>query len=406
MDALVGSLPENGTGEDIDLDMLLPSARKHQSKRRPPKKENIPILDPDLLFDDAFNNDFLQKKNERVEVTENDFIETKKTKKKDSIEENLINYLDKNLKDVKKAFIDELLFYTEKTFSLESFVDKYAKEISDEVTRIIAEEANHIKNDDIIGKFTNQISTQIEKIRKAVKIPKISTTDSDDPPLSFRDIDFSRQSFTDTLNLALNSIRTDRNELDGTREIEDKGMRNTYKSLRFREISLKEMEKQLDISCDTIDRRIQSLEEKQVEFRERHMKLYDFNNDIYYKSPIADSRVMISSLGTKISGMKQLPLEDISENVRREMDEIFLMLDQIIFRTDGLCQTIAKCRRIQLDDIRLQEEVPHNDISSILSGSVIDPNITQHDSNSIVNKVREKLKMFQSGKNLSQNDVV
>ena len=82
MDALVGSLPENGTGEDIDLDMLLPSARKHQSKRRPPKKENIPILDPDLLFDDAFNNDFLQKKNERVEVTENDFIETKKTKKK------------------------------------------------------------------------------------------------------------------------------------------------------------------------------------------------------------------------------------------------------------------------------------------------------------------------------------
>lgn len=387
---------KNKANDDSDdLDMLLqavelPSENEvkpqpQQSKARPKKrgaKTPIPKMSAFDAFDDSDSS-----------IVKNTKENSPKKSIESKIESNVISYLDNSLHDLSNSFIDEFNYIIENCFSFEYFTNKFISDFNNNITSIIQEEFQTQVIPDIVlqNSINSQINDQFEYLSRLIR-PREKNV-SNPPPFYSSDIDDANDKVTDELISIHDQLSLSLNNFASSNISLENNFNESLRKLRMQEIFLTEYGRQLDAQNSDIDKKIRQLEERQSIYRQKHMR--DLDSDIAFFSQNKNSNIrdLINSLRSSTDNKTENKLSDILYDISKNTQDISMTVDQTLYRTDSLCRTVSKFRRMQWDQLQIMDDAAREAETSQLTGSMIGSEINEQSN--IVSKVRARLKSIQ-----------
>ncbi|EAX89082.1 hypothetical protein TVAG_261270 [Trichomonas vaginalis G3] len=392
---------------DADLDLLLeqvslPSENEikpEEKKSKPPKlmkkrsaKTPIPKMSAFDAFDDTDS-----------EVIANTKENSPKKSTENKIESSVISYLDSSLKDLSNSVIDEFNYLIENALSLESFTNKFMVDFNNQVKTIIQEEFQTQIIPDIVIQNTinSQINDQFEYLSRLIRSRE--KTIENPPPFYASDIDDSNDRINDNMITAIDQLTLATSPILNTSIQQESNLNDQLRKLQMHEVYLTEYGHQIDAQNDEIDKKVRQLEEKQSIYRQQQMR--DLDNDIafYGQNKSSNLRELINTLQSSNDLKLENSFKDIVNDISKGSQDISMTVDQTIYRTESLCRTVSKYRKMQWDQLQIADEATREADTSQLTGSMIGSEITEQSN--IVSKVRAKLRSIQMNRAEDQFEV-
>ena len=292
-------------------------------------------------------NDISSQKKQRFSFIDEEFPSSSEASEDpNTLEKNVVEYLDAQMSTLCQDFLGEFKFEMEKAFSFQTQIEEFVQDVMEEVRNVVAEEEAKAADEreiDIHDMVEEDIRSQFAM---HLSLPERKTESSDIQRTSHHVIDHARTDFSQLCTEYMNEYRNEVNQLNVLREKLAEVDTSKQKALMGTRMALEQYDTVIDELSSFIEERLMRIKKEQRMRREKQLAEMSLQHNDIFSAPV-DATQDLDDLLTLISDysptVKLTTYRMIRSDAQRFREDIQSSTNQFCFCVDDFMRVSHNC---------------------------------------------------------------